>query len=279
MVPAMALAYVSPGKPTGYVSDFAHVLSASDVNALESKLSVLDRTTGSQVAVVTVPTLGGDTVEGYAKDLFQEWRIGGKERDSGLLILVATGDRKVRIEVGYGLEGDVTDLQSGRIVRDVMAPAFAKGDYAGGISGAVDAVSALIIAAHDGSGQPTKAPVQSRFPVNPEIVIFLCIVVLNAAARMLGATRSWWLGGVLGGIAGAIIGAIWGFYPAGIVATPLLIILGLAFDYFVSKKPPSSGGGFWPIFMNMGGGRGGSSGGFGGFGGGRSGGGGASGGW
>ena len=280
LIPLSVFAYTSPGKPTGFVNDFAKVLSVQEKQDIEAKLISLNRELSVEIAAVTIPALGDETIETYAVKLFQEWGIGGKEKDTGLLILVAPNDRQVRIEVGYGLEGAVTDIQSGNIIRTVMTPAFKEGKYGAGISGAVDALDLII----------TKSPEAAQYsvlaqtkPTNPFSGIsfqwgaFIVIIFFNIFARILGKSKSWWLGGVLGAIAGAIIGVIFGFFYAGLIGIIVLTILGLIFDFIVSKNPPGSGrgGGFWPIFL--GGGRGGSSGGFGGFGGGMSGGGGASG--
>ncbi len=275
------LAYTSPGKPTGFLNDFAHVLSATDSSAINTKLTAFNKSTGIEMAVVTIPTLGDETIESYATKLFEEWGIGGKEKDTGLLMLIAPNDRTARIEVGYGLEGTVTDLQAGNIVRNVMIPAFKNGDYAGGIDKSVDVLSGIIV------GDPTVVNAYSDASSNsssnassnnsPFAYFFFAVILLNILAKVLGKTKSWWLGGALGATAGTIVGFIWGFVYFGIGAVVILTLLGLIFDYIVSKHPPGSGGGgFWPLFF--GGGRGG-GGGFGGFGGGMSGGGGASGRW
>ena len=281
-VAPFAHAYSSPGRPSGYVNDFANVIPAADRASLEAKLLAFENSTGDEIAVVTVSSLGGDTIENYAVQLFQEWGIGKKGKDNGILILVAPNEREARIEVGYGLEGDVTDLQSGNIIRKVMIPAFKENNYAGGISGAADAVMSIITNSPDAERYSERSDTSVSLNINWGSLFVAIVLFLNILGAFLGRTKSWWLGGVLGGIAGTIIGLIWGFIYAGAIAIPGLIILGLLFDFIVSKRPPGSGPGgrggmMWPIFF--GGGRGGSSGGFGGFGGGMSGGGGASGRW
>ncbi len=285
--PMMALAYASPGSPQGYVSDFAHVLSASDIQAINDQLRAFQTSTNDQVAVVTVPTVGADeTIETYAVKLFEEWGIGAKGRDNGVLILVATEDHEARIEVGYGLEGDIPDLAANGIVKKVMIPAFKKGDYAGGIHGAVDEVTSIVSGSGDaeqylGQSYVTISNIFSRLKVSPFAVIFFGLIIVNALVRALSKTKSWWLGGVIGAGLGTVIGFIFGFVSTGIIAIAILGALGLVFDYLISKFPPGpgKGGGMWPLFT--GGGRGGfgGGGGFGGFGGGMSGGGGASGKW
>ncbi len=280
VLPSLASAYVSPGKPTGYVNDFADVIPAEQEQEIEAKLVSLEKATTDEVVVVTVPSLGDETVETYAVQLFKEWGIGKKGKDNGLLILVSTGDHAARLEVGYGLEGTVTDLQSGNIIRKVMIPSFKQDDYAGGISGAVDAVSQIILAEPGAEAYSEPAPrASSASSSSLGSVFFFGLILLNALIRMLGRTKSWWLGGVLGALAGVVISVIAGFYFAGLISIIALTLFGLLIDFLVSRMGGGGSGGSWPTFF--GGGRGGSSGGggFGGFGGGSSGGGGASGRW
>lgn len=278
-MPIFAHAYSSPGDPTGYVNDFAGVLSSETRVLLEQNLVALEKETGDEVAVVTVKSLGGDTVENYAEKLFKQWEIGKKDADNGLLVLVAMDEHKIRIEVGYGLEGTVTDLQSGIIIREVITPAFKAGDYDGGVARAVDAIIKII----------TGAPGAERFSTPAEVenitsglywkeILFGILFFGNILIGLLGRTKSWWLGGVLGAIAGLVISFIWGFIYIGIVSMIGLSLLGLLLDFVASK-----GGGRGPSIIGGifggGGGRGGGGGGFGGFGGGGSGGGGSSGSW
>lgn len=286
LIPVSVFAYTSPGKPTGFVNDFAGILSVQEKQDIEAKLVNLQKGTGFEVSVATVKSLGGDSIEQYAVKLFEEWGIGVKGKDNGLLILVAPNEHEMKIETGYGTGAVVTDLQSGNIIRTVMIPAFKQGKYGVGISDAVDALTAIITNSPEAAQYSTDSQPKPTNGFGSDFnfnwVIFFVIIALNGLARMLGKTKSWWLGGVIGAVVGMIIGFIFGFFNVGLIAIVILTLLGLLFDYIVSKHPPGSGGrggGFWPIFL--GGGRGGSvgGGGFGGFGGGMSGGGGASGRW
>ncbi len=282
--PARVLAYQSPGSPRGAVNDFAGMLSQNDAAQLESKLDNFNKTTGNAIVVATMNNLGGDTVENYAVELFKEWGIGQKGKDNGVLILVSKDDREMRIEVGYGLEGVLTDAQSFWLIRDVMTPAFKNGDYAGGLNGVVDKI---IGAVSGGQAVPSESPPppspgsSNGLGFNWFFFIFFILVWL---ASLLGRSKSWWAGGVIGGVAGIVIGFIYGFLYSGLIAIGGLTVVGLVFDYFVSKgyQRYKSGGGIPPWWLGGGGlgGRGGfGGGGFGGFGGGSSGGGGASGRW
>lgn len=286
----IAFAYTSPGKPSGFVNDFAGIISAGDRQAMESQLSAFEKTGAAQIAVVTIPALGDETIETYAVKLFEEWKIGVQGKDNGLLILVAPNERQARIEVGYGLEGAVTDIQSGNIINKVMIPAFKAGDYSGGIKKAVDAVIGVISGSPEAAlySEPQNGDQMSRTKIDFAPVLFFAFIILSILGRFLGKTKSWWLGGVIGAGIGAIVGLIWGFLYYGIGSMIILGILGLIFDYIVSKNGPGDGkgglGGLGGFFLGsmMGGGRDGGGfggGGFGGFGGGISGGGGASGRW
>ena len=276
--PVCLFAYTSPGKPQGFVSDFAHVVSTTDVQTMDIQLRTLQDSNGVQVAVVTIPSLGDETIDTYATKLFQEWGIGIKGKDTGLLILVAPNDRFARIEVGYGLESTVTDIQAGNIVNKTMIPAFKTGDYGAGIRGAIGAITLLVQGSPDAQQYYSSSPNTSNSSSHSDVmsfVFFLVIVGINMLARILGSTKSWWLGGVIGAGIGIIVGFMWGFVFIGFGTIAILTVVGLIFDYLVSKHPPGSGGGGFWFF----GGGGSSGGGFGGFGGGSSGGGGASGSW
>jgi uncharacterized protein len=119
--------------PVGRVNDFARLLRAEDPQALEELLGGLERDTSAEIAVVTVRSLEGRSVEEYANRLFSEWGIGKKDRDNGVLILVARDEREMRIEVGYGLEGVLPDGLAGAIIRETFVPHFQAGDYPTGI--------------------------------------------------------------------------------------------------------------------------------------------------
>ena len=129
---------------TGRVVDQAKLLSPEQATALDAKLTQLDKQTGRQVVVATIASLQGYTIDDYGYQLGRTWGIGGKENNDGLLLIVAPNERKVRIEVGYGLEPIVTDALTSVIRNQQINPRFREGDYAGGINAAVDALSPLL---------------------------------------------------------------------------------------------------------------------------------------
>ncbi len=124
---------------TGWVNDTARVLPAGEVAALESRLAAFEQKNGHELALLTVPTTSGQPIENYALAVAREWKLGKPGKNDGALLVVAVQDRKLRIEVGRGLEGELTDLICGRIIRDVMVPRFKQGDMPGGIRAGVEA--------------------------------------------------------------------------------------------------------------------------------------------
>lgn len=140
------------------VIDQTNTLTSAQQAALEAKLKAFEETKGSQIAVLIVPTTKPEAIEQYSIRVVDDWKVGREKVDDGILVLIAKQDRKMRIEVGYGLEGAVTDLHAKRIIDGLMTPQFRKGDFAGGINAAADALMGLI------NGEPLPAPVPQRSP-------------------------------------------------------------------------------------------------------------------
>ena len=125
---------------TGRITDNAQLLSPTVSQSLSESLKAHEDHTGNQIAVLTIPTIDGESIEDYAVEVFDSWKLGQKGKDNGILIVVVPNDRRMRIEVGYGLEGTLTDGMAGQIIRTVMTPKFKNGDYDGGITDGVKAV-------------------------------------------------------------------------------------------------------------------------------------------
>lgn len=273
ILPSPSLAYQSPGKPTGFVNDFTGTtLNVEQKSYLENKLVQFEQTTSNEISVVIIKSLNGDTTENFAEKLFQEWGIGKEKEDNGILLLVALEDRKMRIEVGYGLEGSLTDLLSSRIIRETLTPAFQASDFYGGINTATDQIIQIV------AGKiPENLQQEKGANFNFDWLFFILFIPIWLAS-ILSRSKSWWAGGILGGIVGIVFGFVWGFLYFGLIAILGLTLLGLLFDFLVSKAySKSKASGIHPPWWSGGGGRG--SGGFGGFSGGSSGGGGSSGSW
>ncbi|HKQ24313.1 MAG TPA: TPM domain-containing protein [Burkholderiales bacterium] len=135
----VAIPYLS-----GRVVDQAAILSTQARERLAAMLQAHERASGNQIVVLTVPTLRGTSVEDYAVEVFEEWKIGSRELDNGVLILVVPQDRRVRIEIGYGLEGTLSDATASRIIRDLMTPRFREGNYDVGIEAGITAVIQIL---------------------------------------------------------------------------------------------------------------------------------------
>lgn len=125
---------------SGRVTDNAEILSAATKQKLNAQLRAHEAETTNQIAVLTVPSLEGESVESYAEQVFNTWKLGQKGKDNGVLVLVAPTERRMRIEVGYGLEGTLTDVAASRIIRNVMTPRFKAGNYDAGVEAGVQAV-------------------------------------------------------------------------------------------------------------------------------------------
>lgn len=275
----VVFAYSSPGNPTGFVNDYSGVFTEEERSALEAKLSQFEQASTNEISVVIINSLDGDSIENFAENLFEEWGIGKAETDNGVLLLVAKDDREMRIEVGYGLEGSLTDLLSSRIIRETLTPAFRENDFYGGITKAVDQIEKITYGEVPLELQKEEAPnIEGYF--NYFIFGF---IALSWISSILARSKSWWAGGVVGLILGIILSIFFGFMVFGLISIFILTPLGLLFDFLVSRayKNSKSGGTRPPWWAGGGGfGGGGSSGSsFGGFSGGSSGGGGSSGSW
>lgn len=240
--------------PPRLVNDLANTMSADQVAKLEAKLVDFDKTNSTQITIVTVPDLDGAEVAQYAVELANKWGIGRKGKDNGVLVLAAINDRKMNISTGYGLEGALPDVITGRIIRNEMAPAFRQGDYYTGFDKAAEAIIKATkgeYKAEPGKGKGKAFSVKGIFAMI--VIIYFILWILSKIGGgggnyMSGRGRrgvgSGFGGGLLGGFLGSSLGSRgWG----------------------------GGGGSGW--------GGGGGGGGFGGFGGGSFGGGGSSGSW
>lgn len=239
---------------TTRINDQAALLTTEQKASLEQKLQTFEARKGSQLAVLIVPTTAPETIEQYALRVVEQWKLGRKKVDDGALLLIATTDRALRIEVGYGLEGALNDATSKRIISEVMTPHFKAGDFYAGITAGVDQIIRVI----DGEPLPERgriagsgmAELQQYVP----IIFMLALVVGGVLRSLLGRFP----GALVTG--GAVAVAAWLF--AGAISIALLAgILALLFTLFSGGMGGIGGhrGGF-----GGGGGFGGSGGGFGG---------------
>jgi len=223
-----AFAQVAVPPLTGRVVDQTGTLSSDDIAALTQKIRDLQARKGSQIAVLIVPTTQPEEIEQYSIRVAEAWKIGRKKIDDGAILLVAKNDRKLRIEVGYGLEGALTDVTAKRIIDEIITPKFRSGDFAGGISDGVDRIISVI------DGEPLPAPPQPSSssssglnpfaffnPTNPFVIIAVIFfghlmrsllgrLIGSAAAGGIVALLAWYFFGslILAGIAGVAVAAL-----------------------------------------------------------------------
>jgi uncharacterized protein len=178
---------------TGRVVDQANLLTVDQKQRIETKLAAFEKETGDQVAVLTVDSLDGEAIEDYANKVGRAWALGQKGKDNGAILLVSKQDRKMRVEVGYGLEPVLTDLQTNVIQNEVIIPYFKKGDFGGGIEAGVDALLSTI------QGKPFQpAPDSAAQPVRgkggPDFgFLFFALFILVPFSLSAARSRSWFL--------------------------------------------------------------------------------------
>ena len=249
---------------TGHVTDQTGTLTTDQKAVLEQTLTAFEARKGSQLAVLMVASTAPEEVEAYALRVAEQWKLGRKKVDDGAILVIAKNDRALRIEVGYGLEGSLTDLTSKRIINETILPRFKGGDFYGGITAGVDQVVRVI------DGEPLPAPT-ARVPQGignvqqyaPMLFIVALAVggVLRAVLGKVGGSLV--TGGVVAAVAWFVVGAVSMAAVAGVIAMLLTLLgggmLGRGLGGFYGG---GRGGG------GLGGGGGGFSGGGGGFGGG-----------
>jgi uncharacterized protein len=250
---------------TTHVTDLTGTLTRQQTAALDQKLQAFETAKGSQLAVLIVPTTGGEPIEQYSLRVVEKWKLGRKKVDDGALLIVAKNDRTLRIEVGYGLEGALNDATSKRIISEVIVPRFQQGDFYGGIEAGVDRMIGVV------KGEPLPAPSRrvpddgGGFEQLVPIIFLLVVVVGGVLRRAVGRLPA----AIVAGGGAAVLA--WFFVGA------LLMALGAGFIAFLctlvgggmgGRGGWRSGGGWSGGFGRGGGGSGGFGGGGGGFGGG-----------
>ena len=239
-----ALADVAVPPLTGRVVDKTATLSSGDIASLDQTLKDFEARKGSQVAVLIVPTTQPETIEQYSLRVAEAWKIGRKKIDDGAILVVAKDDRKLRIEVGYGLEGALTDVTAKRIIDEVITPKFRSGDFAGGISDGVNRILRVI------DGEPLPAPAQrqqssgvARATIdlfNP-FLIFGVIIVGGFFRRIFGRLfGSLATGGLVAGLLWFIAASLALSAIGGVIA----FIVTMISDAMTSSGGPGRGGGW-----------------------------------
>jgi uncharacterized protein len=214
---------------SGRVVDQTGTLSADDTSALTQRLKDLETRKGSQVAVLVVPTTQPETIEQYSIRVAEAWKIGRKKVDDGALLVVAKDDHKLRIEVGYGLEGALTDVTARRIIDEIIVPRFKTGDFAGGISAGIDRIIRII----DGEPLPAPRP-EATHSVDPDMffnILFSPFGFIGFAA-IAGVARHL-LGRLLGsGVTAGVVGAIFWFILGSLVLSGIVGVIAFFLTMF-----------------------------------------------
>ncbi len=228
---------------SGRVNDLAGMLSPETRQRLEQTLAAFERETSNQVGVLTVPSLQGDDIDQFAIRVAEAWKLGQKGRDNGVLLILAQAERKVRIEVGMGLQGVLPDITAARIIRETMRPYLKSGNFDQGIAVGVDAIIAATKGEFKGDAQPLE---KHHSKQSPSIIkIFMSVAV---AAAVLGLFSRY-----LGGAAGAVglpLAASMTFPGLGLLTLLLLAVVGLVAGFLLSLLASGllgggGGGGFY----------------------------------
>jgi uncharacterized protein len=246
----VAAADVAVPPLTGRVVDLTGTLSSDQIAAQTQRLQDFEKRKGSQIAVLIVPTTQPETIEQYSIRVAEAWKIGRRKIDDGALLVVAKDDHKLRIEVGYGLEGALTDVTARRIIDETIVPQFRRGDFGGGIAAGITRMIGVI----DGEPLPAPAPEASHGPDVDwsalssfwPFVLFGALIIGNSMralfGRLLGAS-------VAGGILGAIVWLLVGSLIAGLLMGGLSFFFVLLVGSFGAMAPgrggyvgPASGG-------------------------------------
>jgi uncharacterized protein len=222
-----ALADVAVPPLTGRVVDQTGTLSSSDIALLDQTLRAFEASKGTQIAVLIVPTTQPETIEQFSIRVAEAWKIGRKKIDDGAILVVAKDDRKLRIEVGYGLEGALTDVTTKRIIDEIITPKFRNGDFAGGISDGADRIIRVA------EGEPLPAPTRPRQdsgfldhidPFNPFLIV--AVIVVGGIFRGL-------LGRLFGSIAaGGLVAALFWFAAASLALSAISGIIAFLITMF-----------------------------------------------
>jgi len=192
---------------TGRVNDYAAILSPSTVAQLEGSLKSFEADQSTQIVVLTIPSLDGESLEDFSIQVADQWKIGQKGLDNGAILIIVRNDRKLRIEVGYGLEGRLTDLVAGRIIRHVIVPRFQEGNFNQGV---IDGVSAMMAAVKgEFSATDSKNKTSSGNFMNSAVFLYLLFIIIFIVSRRFGRRRllggrrrsSYYIGG--GGFGGS----------------------------------------------------------------------------
>jgi len=178
----------------GHVNDTAGILSSETIGALETALKAHEDSTSNQVAVLTIPSLEGEEIEQYSIRVVEAWKLGHKRKDNGVLLLISRDDRKVRIEVGRGLEGDLPDITCGAIIRKEIIPRFKDGDYNGGVQAGVAAILGAIQGSYKADETDSgEGELGTAGTIIMSVVFIVVVGVFTVLAAFSSGCMTWFL--------------------------------------------------------------------------------------
>ena len=223
-----------PSAPTDIpIVDNANILSEEDENSLAALIATEEAASSSQIAVLTINTLDGAVLENYALEVAREWKIGTEENDNGVLLLVALHERKIRIEVGKGLEGALPDARARQIIDNEMVPYFRSEKYAHGIHVGVQS----IIASIQGEYTPSEPRPTEGIGVHGwAVLVYFGLFTLQWISAILARSKSWHAGGIMGAVSGGLFGSVEGSFSSMLFYGLMFGGLGALFDYIVSNN-------------------------------------------
>ncbi len=241
---------------SGRINDRASLLSPSTAQALEKKLAAFERETTNQVVLLTVPSLEGETIEGYAIKVAEAWKPGQKDKGNGVILILAKKERKIRIEVGTGLQGVLPDITAGQIIRGAMAPPLKAGNFDAGISAGIDAIISATKGEFKATPTDRKAAKKKGSSGYGLFLILLVIAVMIVAAA---GSSSRTAGAIAGGIAlpfAAKIGlgvVMWKLGILAVLGAVAGLLISLLMKLFGAAGGGGSGWGGGPVFFGGGG--------------------------
>lgn len=212
------------------IIDQTKTLTSQEIDQLTQQIAAERAKKDFQLGILFIQSLEGQSLEEYSLDVARRWGIGSKESSSGVLLLIAKDDRKLRIEVGNGQEGDLTDARASRIIRNIITPEFRNGNYYQGISSGVTEIASAI------QRQPEAAESASMQSADWGAIAFFGLIVVSWLASILGRTKSWWAGGVIGCVMGGALMFVFGTVVWTIGLAIFLTFGGFLLDFLVSRN-------------------------------------------
>jgi len=217
-----------------HINDYAGILSRETIQKLERQLIDFEKSDSTQIVVLTIPSLEGEVLEEFSIKVAEAWKIGYKGKDNGAILIIAKNDRKLRIEVGRGLEGKLTDLMSGRIIRFDITPRFKAGDFDGGVDAGVGAIMAVVKGEYTATPSDTREGKKSGgLALTLLIFLFFITLTLGSIAKILG--------GLSGGVGLPIVSAV-AFPGMALAALGGIAAGGFLLGFLLSKMLGGGGG-------------------------------------